>query len=159
LEAILEELYNRIMAVPIIRKICNLPILKKLTTYEMLIYIFFGALTTLLNWASFLLIKRNLNQSTAFANAAAWVIAVLFAYVVNKKYVFKSHQETAGALLWEFTLFIAARLLSFVFDEAFMVITVDYLHCPDGLAKILANVIVLIMNYIASKLVIFKKKG
>lgn len=154
----MEELYNRIMANPTIKRICSLPVLNRLTTYEMIVYIFFGAVTTFINWASFLLIKQSLRQSTAFANAAAWVIAVIFAYVVNKRYVFKSHQDTIGALLWEFALFIVARLLSFAFDEAFMVVTVDYLYCPAGLAKILANIVVLIMNYIASKIIIFKKK-
>jgi putative flippase GtrA len=157
-EVTLEKLYNRLMAIPFIKKICSLPILNKLTTYEAVIYIFFGAVTTLVNWASYLLVKQALLQSTAVATTVAWVIAVLFAYFVNKKYVFKSHQDTIRALLWEFALFIIARLLSFAFDLAFMVVTVDYLHFADGLAKILSNVFVLIMNYFASKIIIFKKK-
>jgi putative flippase GtrA len=155
---ILEKIYQRLMQVPAISRVCSLPVLRRFCTYEALTYIFFGVLTTFVNWASYLVIKRILGQSTAFANAAAWVIAVLFAYVVNKKYVFKSRQNSFGGLAREFALFIAARLLSFAFDQAFMIVTVDYLHFPDALAKILSNIFVMIMNFFASKIVIFRKK-
>jgi len=154
----MEKLYQRLIQVPLVNKLFNLPVLRLFCTYEALTYIFFGALTTFINWASYLVIKQWLGRTTAFANAAAWVIAVLFAYVVNKRYVFKSRQANFGGLVREFVLFIAARLLSFFFDQAFMIVTVDYLAFPDALAKILSNIIVLILNFIASKIVIFRRR-
>ncbi|MEA4888747.1 MAG: GtrA family protein [Clostridiaceae bacterium] len=154
----MEKLYQKLMKISIFKKISTLPVLGKLFTYEALVYIFFGAVTTFVNWITYLFVKQVLQQSTAFSNTAAWIIAVLFAYGVNKVYVFKSHQSSIGGLLREFGLFIAARLLSFGFDQAFMIITVDHLYFPDALAKILSNVFVLIMNYFASKIIIFKNK-
>jgi len=154
----LEKIYQRLMRVPVISRVCSAPILRRLCTYEALTYIFFGALTTFINWASYLIIKQPLGKSTAFSNAAAWVIAVIFAYIVNKKYVFKSHQDHIGGLIREFAFFIIARLLSFAFDQVFMVGTVDYSQFPDALAKILSNIFVLIMNFFASKIIIFRQK-
>ena len=121
----MEKLYQRIIDMPFVKKICRLPILGRLCSYEVVVYVFFGALTTFINWISYLIMKQLFNQSTAFSNAFAWIIAVLFAYVVNKKFVFKSSQHSIGSLFREFILFIAARLLSFGFDQAFMIITVD----------------------------------
>lgn len=141
---------------PFVKKIFRLPILGRLCSYEVVVYVFFGALTTFINWISYLIMKQLFNQSTAFSNAFAWIIAVLFAYVVNKKFVFKSSQHSIGSLFREFILFIAARLLSFGFDQAFMIITVDRIGLSDGFAKILSNIFVLIMNYFASKIIIFK---
>ena len=152
------KIYQRLMREPGIRKVCSAPILRRFFTYEALTYIFFGALTTFVNWASYLIIKQPLGRSTAFSNAAAWVIAVFFAYFVNKKYVFKSHQDHIGGLIREFALFIIARLLSFAFDQVFMVATVDLLHFSDALAKILSNIFVLIMNFFASKIFIFRQR-
>jgi putative flippase GtrA len=155
----LEKLYNAIMRIPFVKKACSRPFLKKLTTYEAFTYIFFGALTTLINWAVFLGMMRLLNQTSLIPNTVAWVVAVIFAYAVNKKYVFKSHQDNFAGLLCEFGLFILARVLSYFFDLIFVYATVDILHLTDWLMKILSNVFVLIMNFFASKLVIFRKKS
>lgn len=155
----MEKLYQWIMLMPIMKKICRLPVIGRLFAFEALVYIFFGALTTLVNWLTYLAFKQLLQQSTALANAVAWVVAVIFAYIVNKQYVFKSHQGSLAALVREFLLFILARIMSFGFDQAFMIITVDRLGFPDSLAKILSNIFVLIMNFFASKIIIFKGKG
>lgn len=129
---------------------------------EMISYVFFGALTTFVNIALAVGSYRLLLTMTAsvaanlLSNVIAWTGAVLFAYAVNRRFVFQSRTRGKAAVR-EFGLFITARLFSFVIDAAGMVILVDFLPCPYGLAKIAMNVVVLILNYIFSKLVIFRK--
>ena len=154
----MEKLYQQIMAKPLMQRVCKVKILAKLLSWEAIVYIFFGALATLVNWASYLFFKTVLNQTTGVSNAAAWVLAMVFAFYTNKTFVFKSRQASWKGVAREFALFAAARLLSFGFDEAFMIIAVDKIGVPDGLAKILSNIFVLIMNYFASKIIIFKNK-
>jgi putative flippase GtrA len=125
---------------------------------ETIAYTFFGFLTTLVNWSSYLLIKTYLHQSTAFSNSVAWFVAVIFAYITNKRFVFRSHQNNIKDLIREFILFILARIISLGFDTAFMIITVDMLFISDELAKIASNIFVLIINFVASKLIVFKSK-
>ena len=151
--------YQLLMSNFYIKKICNLKIFKKLFVLETILYIFFGALTTIINWGSYILLKFYLNQTTAIANSFAWLVAVIFAYYTNKLFVFKSHQNSLKAVFREFALFIVARLMSFGFDQAFMLITVDILYFPDTIAKILSNIFVLVINFVASKIIIFKKRN
>ena len=137
-------------------------LLAKWLNRETVSYVFFGALTTLVNVVvailSYRLLLGSLSPVTAnlLSNTAAWVAAVLLAFAVNRIFVFRSHTRGKAALR-EFGLFIAARLVSFAIDAAGMVLLVDVLSIPYDLSKLLTNVIVLILNYIFSKLVIFRK--
>ena len=92
---------------------------------ETISYVFFGFLTTVVNIVAYGLCYNNIGLHNLISNAVAWVAAVLFAFIVNKLYVFQSHTETAAQALGEFGLFIAARLLSFGVDELMMWIMVD----------------------------------
>lgn len=130
----------------------------RLFNRETVSYVVFGVLTTLVNMAAYGLSYNMLGIHNLVSNAIAWVAAVLFAYVVNKLFVFRSHTGTARALLREFSLFIAARLFSFGVDELGMGLLVNLLHVNGGLSKVLVNVVVMVMNYFFSKRVIFKKK-
>ena len=129
---------------------------------ETLCYVFFGALTTIVNIVLAIISYRLLLTATAsmianlLSNVIAWIGAVLFAYTVNRRFVFCSHTCGKQAMR-EFGLFVTARLLSFGIDALGMVLLVDVLPCPYGLAKIAMNVIVLILNYIFSKRIIFRK--
>jgi putative flippase GtrA len=97
-----------------------------------------------------------LNFSVMFGTVAAWVTAVLFAYVTNRKWVFRS--EARGKdILKEFSSFFACRLITGVIDWLCMFIFVELLNWNDVIIKFLANCIVIVINYIASKLIIFKK--
>ena len=132
----------------------------KFVNYEFITYIIAGVLTTLLNYAVYFLVRLAFpgDFGTVIANAVAWTAAVLFAFVVNKIFVFDSPSWDRKTLLREFFPFIAARLLSLGFDMLFVYVTVELLHWNEPLMKILSNVFVLLMNYIASKFIIFKKK-
>ena len=133
----------------------------RLVNRETVSYVVFGVLTTLVNIVAFLMCSTLLPippaLSTLVNNAIAWVIAVLFAYVVNKLFVFRS--KTAGwrAAWREFALFIAARLLSFGVDELGMWLMIDVSHINRGVSKIAMNVVVMVMNYFFSKWFIFNK--
>ncbi len=132
-------------------------IFNKLANRETISYIIFGVLTTVVNYVVNYLCYYQAGLSTFISNIIAWVISVIFAFFVNKIFVFESRSWKPTALFREFYTFIAARLLSLAFEEVFMVVTVDYVHVENWIAKILSNVFVVIMNYFASKFIIFKK--
>lgn len=125
---------------------------------DIILYGFFGGLTTIVNIVVYWLFAVPFNCSTAVSNAVAWLIAVIFAFVTNKLYVFNSKSTELSLVLKELFSFIAFRVLSGVIDMAIMVTFIDYLGCNKLLIKILSNIIVIIINYVASKLVIFRKR-
>ena len=86
----------------------------------------------------------------------AWVLAVLFAYVTNRKWVFHSDAFTTSDVIKEIVSFFVCRLATGLIDWASMFIFVDLLHLNDVAVKTIANIVVIVLNYLASKLVIFK---
>ena len=137
--------------------------LKKLwryfTTPEMILYLVFGVLTTVVNILVFGLCNRTLGWGWELSNLLAWLLAVIFAFATNKLVVFKSRSFAPKQFFWELLTFFAARLLSLGVDMAGMWLLVDILFADSMLAKIITNVFVIIINYVLSKLVIFKKKS
>lgn len=135
------------------------PFFGKFCNYEMITYIVCGVLTTILNYVVYFVTPRIGSErfGIAFANVTAWLVAVIFAYFVNKIFVFESMSWDRATLFREFLSFITARLLSLGFDTLFLIVTVGYFKWNEPAMKILSNVFVLIMNYIASKFLIFKK--
>ncbi len=124
---------------------------------EQVAYVFFGGLTTLVNIVVYYITNTVMHMPTVPATALAQVLAVLFAYVTNKRYVFQSKTQGAWELLREMGSFFACRAVSFVLDIGIMWLTVDVLAWPNMLMKIVSNVIIIIVNYVASKLLIFNK--
>ncbi|MGI6004842.1 MAG: GtrA family protein [Christensenellales bacterium] len=123
---------------------------------ELVLYLIFGALTTLVNIASFFLL--NLTGLHYMASTViAWMVSVLFAYVTNRKYVFGSGVRGFGPVLLEMAKFFAMRGVSGGFDVLAMFVMVDLLSVQENIAKLLSNVIVIILNYVFSKLFIFRK--
>ena len=135
----------------------------KLVNRETVSYVIFGVLTTIVNIVVYLLcdtaMSGVLNGAllTIATNSIAWVTAVIFAYVVNKLFVFHSKTDNLRAALIEFALFIGARLLSYGVDTLGMVLLVDVLTVNGAVSKVLMNIVVMIMNYFFSKWFIFKK--
>ena len=102
---------------------------------EQAAYVFFGGLTTLVNIVAYFVADSVLHMATVPATAVAQVLAVLFAYVTNKKYVFKSETHGAKELLREMGSFFACRAVSFVLDIGIMWLTVDNLGWLDAQAE------------------------
>lgn len=123
---------------------------------EMISYLFFGGCTTLVNIVSYYVSYDVLNISNVNSTVIAWIISVLFAYVTNRAYVFKSTAK-GKAILLEMLSFFACRILTGVMDVAIMYVAVDLFKWNALLWKILSNILVIIANYIFSKIFIFRK--
>jgi len=127
------------------------------TKYKNIIpYAFFGVLTTIVNIAVYWLMAHPLGLKVIPSTVIAWISAVLFAYITNRKWVFHSEAHTTNAIVKEIFSFFACRLATGLVDLACMFIFVDVLHLNDVVIKFIANVIVIVLNYVASKLIIFK---
>lgn len=121
-------------------------------------YAIFGVLTTAVNITVYWLVAHPLALSVMISTVLAWIVSVLFAYITNRKWVFHSQAEAPDEILKEILSFFACRLATGVVDWGCMFIFVDLLHLNDVIIKAGANVLVIVLNYIASKLVIFKNK-
>lgn len=126
--------------------------------WEVLSYLIFGVLTTVVNYLVYLPVYNVLGLSAALSNAIAWVVAVAFAYLTNKPFVFKSHDWSAKTVIPELTKFVGCRVASGAAETMILLVTVDLLHWNGNIWKLVTSVLVVVMNYIASKLVVFKKK-
>ena len=125
---------------------------------ELISYGIFGVLTTVINIAVYTVCYNLLGISNVVSNVIAWILSVLFAYVTNKIWVFESKATEWKVLIYEMGSFFGCRLATGLLDLAIMYVTVDKLALNSTLMKCVSNVIVIIANYIFSKLVIFKKK-
>ena len=133
-------------------------ILAKLFNKETILYLVFGVLTTCVNYAVCFLFYRFTDISILIYNVVAWVAAVAFAYITNKLFVFESKSFRGTVVLKELVSFVSARLLSLGIEELFLFVSVEKLHANELIAKLIAQVFVVVFNYFASKLFIFRKK-
>lgn len=135
---------------------------------KLISYLFFGALTTLVNIVVYGA-ATFLGMATGWANALAWVLSVAFAYYTNRRWVFRSTAAGGRAVLREMGTFVACRLGTGLLDQAIMMLGVDglgpklvaaeYLYAWGLTLKIASNVLVIVLNYIFSKLIIFAKRS
>lgn len=123
---------------------------------EPILYLFFGVLTTVVNILTFH-ICRTFHIELLTSNLIAWVVSVLVAFVTNKFYVFESSDLSMKIVMKEAILFFSARIFSLGVDMAVIAVMVKVLVIPEMISKIVSNVIVIVMNYVLSKLIIFKK--
>ena len=123
-----------------------------------LLYLFFGGCTTLVNVVIYGVCAHMAELSTALSTAIAWGVAVLFAYLTNRTWVFESRACTAPDILREAWSFLLCRLATFGLDLAIMYLCVDRLGLPDIPIKLLSNLLVIVLNYVASKVIIFSKR-
>ncbi|WP_390409640.1 GtrA family protein [Lacticaseibacillus jixiensis] len=132
-------------------------LLERHKLWDLFTYCFFGGLTTVVNIVVFAG-ATHVGISWPVANFLAWLLSVLFAFVTNKLWVFNSHTESFGALIWEFTKFVLARVLSLGIDYGFMFLFISVFGLSNMIAKLLTQVVIVIANYALSKFVIFKHK-
>ena len=124
-----------------------------------IMYVFFGVCTTLLNWGSYYLCYNVAGIPNVPSTIIAWVLAVAVAFITNKLWVFDSRSFEKKTLFHEIWTFTAARLATGILDVGIMYLTVDVLGWNSTLWKLLSNIIVIILNYVFSKLVVFKRKN
>ena len=125
--------------------------------YDIISYLFFGVLTTVVNYIVYLPCYNLLGIPAAVSNVIAWVGAVAFAYLTNKPFVFKSHDWSAATVIPELTRFVGCRIGSGLLETAIIFVMVDLLNWNGNVMKLITSVLVVILNYVGSKLLVFKK--
>ena len=123
---------------------------------EIVLYIFFGVLTTLINIISYKIFTMA-RMNYIISNLISFIISVLFAYITNKIYVFKSPSFEIKKLIIESLNFFTFRITTFIIDMLLMILLVEYFKLDDFFSKIIVNIIVIILNFVFSKFYIFKK--
>ena len=137
-------------------RILSIPLLKRFQKHrDVLLYLFFGGLTTLISIVSFM--AFDLITHELVANLISWVCAVTFAYVTNRRWVFQSRAK-GKALIKEIVAFFTGRLMTLGLEEVVLLVFVTCLQFNGTLIKILAQILVLVLNYVISKLLVFRKK-
>ena len=124
---------------------------------ELILYVFFGGLTALVNWGLYWLLANPLGVPYLWATAIAQIASILFAYVTNRIWVFQSKARGFREVSLEMLRFFGARGVSFFLDLGCMYVGVDLLHINDTWMKLLANILVIIANYVFSKVFVFRK--
>lgn len=125
---------------------------------DILAYIFFGVCTTVVNIIVYWIAAHLLNCGTTGSTIIAWIVAVLFAYVTNRNWVFQSSADGYIYILKEMMAFFLCRLTTGLLDVICMYIFVELMQWNDMVVKCLSNLAVIVLNYVASKLIIFKTK-
>ncbi len=134
-------------------------LIKKVCTKEVILYVVFGVLTTVVSLVTYYIcVGTFLNAKNAIqlqiANIIAWIISVAFAYITNRKFVFESTNKNK---LGEATKFVTSRIATLLMDMFIMFLGVTLLKLNDGIIKIISQVIVIVANYVFSKIFVFKK--
>lgn len=126
--------------------------------YVIFAYLFFGVMTTVVNYLVYLSCFNLLHISAAVSNITAWVAAVIFAYLTNKPFVFHSFDWSVKTVLPELGKFVSSRVVSGALETIIIYVSVDILMMNGKVMKLIMSVFVVIVNYVASKLLVFREK-
>ncbi len=135
--------------------------IKNINYKELIAYFVVGVLTTLVSLGTYYIVTSTFLDPLVpielqIANVLSWILAVIFAYFTNRKYVFKSKEENK---IKEGSKFILSRLVTLLLDMLTMFLLVSILSMNDKIAKIISQILVIIGNYLISKLIVFKKNN
>ena len=118
----------------------------------------FGGFTFLTNLVTYLVCTRLFNIDILISNSIAWIASVVFAYITNKIFVFESNETRLEYIIKEFSSFVGCRIFSGVVELMIIFVMATLAGINDLVVKIVTNVVVIVLNYVCSKLIIFKKK-
>lgn len=161
-----KDIFDRMMGLPVLRIFG--PFFAK--HREVLLYLFFGGLAFFLNMALFFITHTKMGIQELVATAICWVICVLFQYVTNKTWVFRSVAGTTGELIKEIVAFFGGRVFTLIVEEALVFLLITWLGGSiaaalslsqdtwDLIAKLFAQFVIIVLNYVISKLFVFKNK-
>ena len=130
--------------------------IKKLINKEIILYVIFGVLTTIVNLIAYYLFSNIININYLISNAIAWIISVVFAYITNKFFVFNSSYINKDVIIEEFIKFMNCRLISGLSEVVLLFLFVDLLLMNDIVGKLIIGILVAVINFIFSKVFIFK---
>lgn len=123
---------------------------------ELFWYCFYGGVGTILNVIIFYLLTNKANIPYMLSNLIAWIFSIIFAFITNKIWVFKSNSWHILVWIKEFINFMIARIATCIFDMGYMFVAISLCNFDETISKIIANIIVIILNFILSKLWVFK---
>lgn len=124
---------------------------------EVLNYLIFGILTTIISITSYAIFTNFFNISILLSNVLSWILSVLFAFITNKLFVFKSKKSDIKESIIECIKFYTSRLFSLGVESLILYVGASLLHINDMIVKIFAQVIVIVLNYILSKILVFQR--
>lgn len=124
---------------------------------DIISYLVFGVLTTLVNFLVYYPLTNLLGINATVSNVIAWAVSVAFAFVTNKPFVFKSMDWSASVVIPELYKFVGTRLGSGLLETAMIFLLVDLLGLDGNIIKLAVSILVVIINYVGSKLIVFKK--
>ena len=149
-----KDIFDRIMEWKIL-SIFN-PFYKKYK--EVLLYLFFGGLTTFISIGSYAFFDISMHMDPMIANIFSWILAVLFAYVTNRIWVFDSNAEGMKGIIQEMVSFFGGRVATLLMEEVILYVGINLLSMNSIGVKVAAQILVLVGNYLISKLFVFKGK-
>ena len=124
---------------------------------EVVLYLFFGGITFFLNIILFAVLTGPLGMNELVANAISWVICVLFQFITNRTWVFQAATSSAGGFFKQMASFFGGRLFTLAVEEIILAVFITWLRFPTMPVKIVAQVVVIVLNYIISKWFVFRK--
>lgn len=123
---------------------------------DVILYLIFGVCTTIVNLAVFWVLTSPLKVNELIANIIAWILAVLFAFLTNRDLVF--HAGKSGSVISQMIKFYLGRAITLALEEAMLLVFITLLHFNSMAVKTIAQVLVIVLNFVISKLIIFRKK-
>lgn len=131
--------------------------IRRILNKETISYVIFGILTTIVNLISYYFFSSIININYLISNTISWIISVVFAYITNKFYVFNSKDKKKDVMVKEFIKFVNCRLTSGVIEILLLFLLVDMMKVNDIISKLAIGVIVVVLNFIFSKIFVFQK--
>lgn len=148
------DIFDKIMHLPGLRVFE--PLYKKYK--EVLLYLFFGVLTTVVSLVSYFAFVYVLHIHVLIANVLSWILAVSFAFFTNRIWVFSAPTKNFADFITQMSEFFGGRVLTLLFEEVFIALFDTFLGFNSAIVKLIAQVAVMVLNYVVSKLFVFKKK-
>ena len=126
--------------------------------WDIVMYLVFGVLTTAVNWIVYFPLYNIADFSATVSTAVSWSVAVAFAFLTNKPFVFKSNDWSSKGVVPELIGFVGCRIGSGLIEAGLIFLTVDILHWNGNFMKVLLSIIVVLINYVGSKLLFKENK-
>lgn len=150
-----EDIFDKIMKLPGMKSLN--PLYKKYK--EVWLYLFFGGCSFIISIGSYMIANVVIGINELIANVISWILAVLFAFFTNRVWVFRSITKTSKDFCIQFISFIGGRLVTLAIEEAIIFIFITIMELNSVAVKIVAQIVVIILNYIISKFMVFRKKS
>jgi putative flippase GtrA len=148
-----KNIFDRIMSLPGLRVLESWYWKHK----EVLLYLFFGGIAFFLNIYLFALFYSTFGINELIANVICWIICVLFQFFTNRTWVFDGKTDSAGGFIRQMASFFGGRVLTLVIEEAILAVFITWLGWNSMAVKLAAQIIVIVLNYVISKLIVFRK--